>query len=101
MARSWEVIPQGETWAVRSYTGVLITGFAERERAEQVAREGAEADHRFRRKNELTDALFAAASADRVPFPEVWAAVDAKQLEPLEQLAAQYGLLKPGTQVAK
>lgn len=35
-----------------------------------------------------------------VPPPEIYAAVGAGTVEALEQLAAQYGLLKPGTQGA-
>lgn len=37
---------------------------------------------------------------DRVPIDEVFESLDTGTVEALEQLAAQYGLLKPGTQGA-
>lgn len=41
-----------------------------------------------------------ASHQDRVPVDEVFEAFDTGTVEALEQLAAQYGLLKPGTQGA-
>jgi hypothetical protein len=45
--------------------------------------------------------LFMQLSAHRVPAEEVREAMFAPGTAALEQLAAQYGLLKPGTQGAK
>lgn len=88
-------VRRGE-WGIRWPSGLTVGGFTSRAAAERNLRETAALQAVMRRRSELVDLL--------VPSPasgdEVIAAIDAGGVGPLEQLAAQYGLLKPGTQGA-
>lgn len=81
-------------WAIQWPDGVTANGYPSRAAAERDIPHILESERCGRRRMELVDRLVPSIA----PTDEVLAAIDAGTVEALEQLAAQYGLLKPGTQ---
>lgn len=92
-------VKRGE-WGIQWPDGLVANGFASRDAAEREIARHNEREAETQRQLNLIGVLTDAAKAKRLPWGEFFAAYDAGGREPLEQLAAQYGLLKPGTQGA-